>query len=78
MGDKDILMNAVNGSHDFRLMKLDHQEDALMTGVAKDLELVVKESQRSEIKRNRDRVGEIIAFCEKVHADIDLAEDNSY
>jgi hypothetical protein len=78
MSDKDVLMNALNSAHDFRLLKLDHQEDALMTGVAKDLETVIKSTQKEEVKRNRDRVGEIIAFIDKCNADIDLAEENSY
>lgn len=33
MGDKDILMNAINSSHDFRLLKIDQQEDLLITGI---------------------------------------------
>ncbi len=78
MSDKDVLMNALNSSHDFRLMKLDVQEDGLMTGIAKDLETIVKQHHKEEVKRNRDRVGEIIAFIEKCYVDIDLAEENSY
>lgn len=71
-------MNAINYSHDFRFIKLDHQEDALMSGVAKDLDTVIKQTQKTEIKRNRDRVNEIIAFLEKCYSEIDLAEENSY
>lgn len=32
MGDKDVLMNAINTSHDFRMARLDEQEDLLLTG----------------------------------------------
>ncbi|KAJ3337137.1 Dynein regulatory complex subunit 3 [Kappamyces sp. JEL0680] len=78
MSDKDILTNAVNASHDFRLLKLDAQEDLLVTGCTKDQERVVKEMHKAEIKRNRDRVGEIVALLDKCNADIDAAEDNSY
>jgi hypothetical protein len=78
MSDKDVLMNAVNSSHDFRMMKLDQQEDLLSSGVAKDQETTIRDCIKAEVKRNRDRVTEIIAFCDKNYSDIDLAEENSY
>ncbi|KAJ3262588.1 Dynein regulatory complex subunit 3 [Boothiomyces macroporosus] len=78
MSDKDVLMNAVNSSHDFRMFKLDQQEDGLVTGLAKDLESIVKDMYAKEIKRNRDRVSEILALLDKTNAEIDFAEENSY
>ncbi|KAJ3276416.1 Dynein regulatory complex subunit 3 [Terramyces sp. JEL0728] len=78
MSDKDVLMNAVNSSHDFRMLKLDQQEDGLVTGLAKDLESIVKDMYQNEIKRNRDRVGEILALLGKTNSEIDFAEENSY
>ncbi|KAJ3000105.1 Dynein regulatory complex subunit 3 [Globomyces sp. JEL0801] len=78
MSDKDVLINAINSAHDFRLSKLDQQEDSLVTGVAKDQETVIKQKYAAEVKRNRDRVGEIIALLGKCHAEIDFAEENSY
>ncbi|KAJ3321556.1 Dynein regulatory complex subunit 3 [Boothiomyces sp. JEL0866] len=78
MSDKDVLMNAVNSSHDFRMLKLDQQEDGLVTGLAKDLESIVKDMYSNEIKRNRDRVSEILALLDKSNAEIDFAEENSY
>jgi hypothetical protein len=78
MSDKDVLTNSINASHDFRLSKLDAQEDLLVTGCAKDQEKVVKDIHKAEVKRNRDRVGEIIALLDKCNSDIDAAEENAY
>ena len=78
MTDKDQLTNAINLSHDFRLAKIDVQEDILVTGCTTDQETVLKDMHKTEIKRNRDRVGEIISLLDKCHADIDTAEENSY
>lgn len=78
MGDRDILMNVIASSHDFRLAKIDLQEDALVTGIAHDQDWVVKKVQMNEIRRNRDRVSEIVAFLDKTNSEIEAAEDNSY
>ncbi|KAJ3107631.1 Dynein regulatory complex subunit 3 [Phlyctochytrium planicorne] len=78
MSDKDTLMNAINGSHDFHLSQFDRQEDALVSGVAKDLELLVQKLHDDEIKRNRDRICEIIAFLDKCNGEIEQAEENAY
>ncbi|KAJ3020829.1 Dynein regulatory complex subunit 3 [Thoreauomyces humboldtii] len=78
IGDKDVLVNAINSSHDFRLGKFDHQEDTLVTGVARDLETIIQKTHELEVTRNRDRVCEIIAFLDKSSADIDVAEENAY
>lgn len=71
-------MNCLNSSHDFRLAKLDAQEDALVTGIAHDQESIIKKIHSDEVSRSRTRVGEIIAFVEKSLAEIDLAEENAY
>ncbi|KAJ3037779.1 Dynein regulatory complex subunit 3 [Rhizophlyctis rosea] len=78
MADKDALVNAINGSHDFRLGKFDQQEDALVSGVTKDLESVVQKTHDAEVQRNRDRVCEIVAFLDKVAAEVEQAEENAY
>jgi hypothetical protein len=78
MNDRDVLMNAIASSHDFRIAKIDFQEDGLVTGIAHDQDTVVKKVQMDEMKRNRDRVGEIIAILDKTYAEIEAAEDNSY
>ncbi|KAJ3415179.1 Dynein regulatory complex subunit 3 [Chytridiales sp. JEL 0842] len=78
MIDKDTLVNAVNGSHDFHLGKFDHQEDALVSGIAKDLETLTQKNHEDEIQRNRDRICEVIAFIDRCNAEIEQAEENAY
>lgn len=78
MSDRDILTNVIATSHDFRIGKIDVQEDTLLTGIIRDQEFVLKKVQADEIKRNRDRVGEIITFLEKSDTEIEYAEENSY
>ncbi|KAH6601697.1 hypothetical protein BASA61_001901 [Batrachochytrium salamandrivorans] len=78
MGDKDALMNAINASHDFRLGKLDHQEDELVTGVIKDQEQAIKKAHDDEVRRDRERISEIIIFLDKTYQEIDFAEENAY
>ncbi|KAJ3191999.1 Dynein regulatory complex subunit 3 [Irineochytrium annulatum] len=78
MGDKDVLVNAINSSHDFHLSQFDRQEDGLVSGISKDLETIVQRIHDDEIKRNRDRICEIIAFLDKSNSEIELAEENAY
>ncbi|KAI8911701.1 hypothetical protein EDD86DRAFT_224677 [Gorgonomyces haynaldii] len=78
MSDRDVLMNVISASHDFRIAKIDAQEDLLSTGIAADQEQVIKKMQASEIARNRNRVCEIISILDKSNAEIDAAEENSY
>ncbi|KAI8622252.1 hypothetical protein BC830DRAFT_1163028 [Chytriomyces sp. MP71] len=78
LSDKDQLVNTVNGSHDFRLGKFDHQEDALVSGINQELETMAKGLHDDEIQRDRDRVCEIFTFIDKCNAEIEIAEENAY
>ncbi|KAJ3296348.1 Dynein regulatory complex subunit 3, partial [Blyttiomyces sp. JEL0837] len=78
LSDKDTLVNAINGSHDFHLSKFDHQEDNLVSGINKVLETLTQKLHDDEIQRNRDRICEIITFIDRCNAEIDLAEENAY
>ncbi|KAI8830849.1 hypothetical protein BC829DRAFT_426505 [Chytridium lagenaria] len=78
MSDKDTLVNSINSSHDYHLSQFDRQEDSLVSGVAKDLELLVQKLHDDEVRRNRDRICEIIAFLDKCTAEIEQAEENAY
>ncbi|KAJ3027082.1 UNVERIFIED_CONTAM: Dynein regulatory complex subunit 3 [Siphonaria sp. JEL0065] len=78
LSDKDALVNTVNGSHDFRLGKFDHQEDLLVSGVGQELETLTKKLHDLEIQRDRDRVCEIFTFIDKCNTEIELAEENAY
>lgn len=75
MGDKDILMNVIVTSHDFRIAKIDSQEDILVSGIAQEQEFVIRNIQNAEFKRNRARVGEICALLDKTSLEIEAAED---
>jgi hypothetical protein len=78
MSDRDVLSNLLSSSHDFRISQLDSQEDRFTNSVAMDQDDVIKTMQQLEIKRNRDRITEIIAFLEKSSNEIEQAEDNAY
>jgi hypothetical protein len=78
MSDRDVLSNLLSSSHDFRISQLDSQEDRFTNSVAMDQDDVIKTMQQQEIKRNRDRITEIIAFLEKSSNEIEQAEDNAY
>ncbi|KAI8834562.1 hypothetical protein BJ741DRAFT_565416 [Chytriomyces cf. hyalinus JEL632] len=78
LSDKDQLVNTVNGSHDFRLGKFDHQEDALVSGITQELEMLTKKLHDDEVQRDRDRVCEVFTFIDKCHAEIEVAEENAY
>ncbi|KAJ3072838.1 Dynein regulatory complex subunit 3 [Podochytrium sp. JEL0797] len=78
LNDKDALVNTVNGSHDFRLARFDHQEDLLVSGVGQELETSTKKLHDQEVQRDRDRVCEIFTFIDKCNNEIELAEENAY
>ena len=75
IGDKDGVVNSLTASHEFHMSKYDGQEDVLATGVAKDLEKQIAKMHEQELKRNRNRVLEIIRFVETSLQEIDLAEE---
>ncbi|KAJ1564306.1 Dynein regulatory complex subunit 3 [Cladochytrium tenue] len=78
LGDKDSLVNAINASHDFRLGKLDHQEDGLVSGTARALDALTQGVHEAEVRRNRSRVCEIVALVERCTAEIEQAEENAF
>ncbi|KAI8816545.1 uncharacterized protein EV422DRAFT_545674 [Fimicolochytrium jonesii] len=78
ISDKDILVNLINSTHDFRLAKFDHQEDTLVSGTARDLEHQLAHNHETELARNRARICEVCAFLEKCAAEVDAAEEGVY
>ncbi|TPX36019.1 hypothetical protein SmJEL517_g01758 [Synchytrium microbalum] len=78
ISDKDSLTNSVNASHDFRLARIDQQEDTLVSGSAKDTEQVISGVHDEEIRRNRKRVIEIISFLGRLQQEIEAVEDSAY
>ncbi|KAG2456113.1 DRC3 protein, partial [Polypterus senegalus] len=57
--DKDTVINAVSGSHDMHLLKIDNREDSIVTRANKWCANVVTQVHREEKTRNRNRVSEI-------------------
>ncbi|XP_028670076.1 dynein regulatory complex subunit 3-like [Erpetoichthys calabaricus] len=57
--DKDTVNNAVSGSHDMHLLKIDNREDSIVTRANKWCANVVTQVHREEKTRNRNRVSEI-------------------
>ncbi|KXS22377.1 outer arm dynein light chain 1 [Gonapodya prolifera JEL478] len=77
LSDKDALANLVNSSHDSRISKLDHDEDTVTSGHARDLEATILGTHEREWNRNRMRVCEIVSFIEKCRSEIEAAEEGA-
>ncbi|KAI9138714.1 hypothetical protein BKA69DRAFT_1090274 [Paraphysoderma sedebokerense] len=75
--DKDMVSNMLTTSHEFRLSKLDQQEEQLQTGIAKHLESMIQQVQQEEIKRNRERVIEVLSFIGRCNSEIETEEESS-
>jgi RNAse (barnase) inhibitor barstar len=74
-GDKDAFLNIINGSHDYRISKLDQQEDILVTGVTKEVEIINLNVQQTEIQRDRERIIEIVNYIEQKTKELEAMED---
>ncbi|KAI9179347.1 hypothetical protein H9P43_004666 [Blastocladiella emersonii ATCC 22665] len=75
--DKDAVNNHLTTSHDYHLSKIDAQEEAFSSGLAKSTDAIVGKVHQYEIDRNRDRLREIVMFTERCHQEIELAEENA-
>lgn len=64
--DKDVLINAVNTSHDYRLGRIDVQEDYLLSGSAKNTESVILKTHEMEVTRSRSRICEILTMVREL------------
>ncbi|XP_043567724.1 dynein regulatory complex subunit 3 isoform X2 [Chiloscyllium plagiosum] len=72
--DKDTVINTVNASHDMHLLKIDNQEDKMVTkanGWAAD---VIEMLHTDEINRNRKRVLEINIYVSHWRDELDFLE----
>jgi len=78
IGDKEIILNALNATHDFHLLKFDQQEDGLNSGCNKELEDEIQRVHNEETQRNRKRVMEVITYVERLYFEIEQAEDNVF
>jgi hypothetical protein len=75
--DKDVLINAVNLSHDYRLGRIDHQEDYLLSGAARDTDSVIKKNYDKEVTRSRTRIAEILTMVRILDINTQLDKCNS-
>lgn len=75
VSDKDTILNSITGSKDYRVSKLDAQEDVLSSGLAKDSDSIISKVQQDEVKRNRSRVAEILAFIDRCNLEIDNLDE---
>lgn len=72
MSDKEMLMNAIQSSHDSHTSKLDAVEDNLVNQeTQRAADLVTKHSEWAH-KRNRDRIIEIITYVERNSQELDM------
>ncbi|XP_048465208.1 dynein regulatory complex subunit 3 isoform X2 [Rhincodon typus] len=72
--DKDTVINTVNASHDMHLLKIDNQEDKMVTranGWAAD---TIETLHTDEINRNRKRVLEINIYVSHWRDELDFLE----
>ncbi|KAJ3369772.1 Dynein regulatory complex subunit 3 [Allomyces arbusculus] len=74
--DKDAVANHLTGSHDHRLGKIDAQEEAFSSGLAKDVDSKMAAVHQNETTRSRSRLREIIMFAERCHQEIELADES--
>jgi hypothetical protein len=71
VSDKDVLMSAIQSSHELHTSKLDVLEDTLINiEMNRANELVSKHTQWA-YTRNRDRIVEIITYYERNNLELD-------
>ncbi|ORZ35079.1 hypothetical protein BCR44DRAFT_131583, partial [Catenaria anguillulae PL171] len=69
--DKDAVTNHITGSHDMHLSKIDGQEEAFNSGLAKHMDMVINQVHQYEVDRNRARLKEIVIFSERCLQELD-------
>ena len=73
--DKDTIINAVTSSHDVHLLKIDNKEDDMVTRINTSMKTTIEKiHQEQEVRRNRDRVGEINNLVDHLRDEIDNLE----
>lgn len=80
LGDKDMLMNSLQASHDSHTAKIDASEDRLLSQEAKNSKNLLEHNTLWETKRSRNRVAEIVHYIERNMMDLDEAgaeDDNA-
>ena len=70
--DKDTIIGAVSASHDCHMLKIDNQEDDMVTRINTwKANLIDDIHEREEIHRNRARVIEINKLIDHLREEVD-------
>ncbi|XP_078414658.1 dynein regulatory complex subunit 3 [Cetorhinus maximus] len=72
--DKDTVINTVNASHDLHLLKIDNQEDKMVTRANGWVADIIEKLHTDEINRNRKRVLEINIYVSHWKDELDFLE----
>ncbi|XP_067912054.1 dynein regulatory complex subunit 3 isoform X2 [Heterodontus francisci] len=72
--DKDTVINTVNASHDLHLLKIDNQEDKMVTRANGWVTDMIEKLHTDEINRNRKRVLEIYTYVSHWRDELDFLE----
>uniref|UniRef100_UPI00398F3DC7 dynein regulatory complex subunit 3 isoform X2 n=1 Tax=Pristiophorus japonicus TaxID=55135 RepID=UPI00398F3DC7 len=72
--DKDTVINTVNASHDLHLLKIDNQEDKMVTRANSWVTEMIEKLHVDEISRNRKRVLEIYIYVTHWRDELDYLE----
>ncbi|XP_032896688.1 dynein regulatory complex subunit 3 isoform X2 [Amblyraja radiata] len=72
--DKDTVINTVNASHDLHLLKIDNQEDKMVTKSNAWVRDVLEKLHTDEIARNRKRVLEINIYVSHWRDELDFLD----
>ena len=75
--DKDTVTNHLTGSHDAHLSRIDAQEEAFNSGLAKAMDQVTSQVHAYEIDRNRAKLREILLFVERSQQEVEVAEESA-
>jgi putative NADH-flavin reductase len=71
MSDKDILLSAIQTSHDLHTSKMDVLEDTLVSNEVNGANALVAHYTQWAEQRNRDRIAAIISHIEQNTQEID-------
>lgn len=72
MSDKEMLMNAIQSTHDTHTSKLDAVEDKLVNQEGQRAADLVSKHTEWAHKRNRDRIIEIITYVERNTQELEM------
>ena len=70
--DKDTIIGAVSASHDAHMLKIDNQEDDMMTRIKTWMSELIRDTHdKEEIERNRARIIEINKLIDHLREEVE-------